>query len=129
MSKLKSIGLSILRTLSVVKKEAQLAQVLLPVASLLLPRKIDLDVTPQGTINLKLQNIIDVIQGVEATAVVAGGLSGPQKLQLATAQVTSLLAAAGLADPKKFQTVERYQEAITGIVNAFVAFENAQEDN
>ncbi len=125
-SKLKSIGLKVLKAISFIGKEAVDIKKLLPEVSLLLPQN-KFVVDAEGKIDLAFSHVIDVVHQVEATAASAGGLTGPQKLQLATNQISLLLSAAGIANPKAFASAEALQIAVQRIVNAVVAFENDQQ--
>src|SRR6267154_2104810 len=101
VSKLKAIGLNVLKGLAIVSTELIDLQKFEPAVKLLLPQTAKV-VNAEGKIDVLFKDVFNVIHQVEAMAASAGGLTGPQKLQLATNQITLLLTAGGITDPKLF---------------------------
>lgn len=126
VSKLKRIGLDVLKGIEIVGKEISKFQEWSPLLNLLLPqtpRFID----AQGKINLALTDIQNIIHRVEATSAAAGGLTGVQKLELATSQITPLLTESGFLNPKLFADAATAQAKIQALIQAVVDIENAQK--
>ncbi len=126
ISKLKSIGIKVLKVIGIIGKEALKIEGILPELELLFPQN-KFFVNAEAKVSVALTDVINVVHQVEAASVAAGGLTGVQKLQLATSRISLLLSAAGIANPKAFASAEAFQIAVQRIVNAVVAFENDQQ--
>lgn len=126
VSKLKKIGLDVLKGLEFVGKEIVLFKAWEPALMLLIPQTPRV-VNIEGKIDLAFADVQNVIHVVEATSAASGGLTSIQKLQLATNQITPLLVASGAVNPKLFADAATMQAKIQALINSVVDIENAQK--
>ena len=126
ISRLKQIGLDVLKGIEFAGKEVATIEGFMPLAKLMIPQTPKI-VGVEGKVSVGLTDIQNVVQQVEATSVASGGLTGPQKLQLAVSQITPLMNASGILNPKQLADGQTVQSLIEPVVNAFVAIENAHK--
>lgn len=124
VSRLKQVGVSVLKGVEFVGKEIVKFEGMEPALKLLFPQTAKVQAV-EARLDVTLGDIQDIVHQVEAASANAGGLSGDQKLKMAQNLLGITLNAVGKIDPKLVGDETALQASIQQMINSVVAFENA----
>lgn len=124
VSRLKQVGVDVLKGIEIVGKEIVVFEGMEPALKLLFPQTAKVQ-SVEARLDVTLGDIQGIVHQVEAASANAGGLTGEQKLKMASNLLGITLNGVGKIDPKLVGDETALQASLQQMINSVVAFENA----